>query len=344
MRIAYSCAGEGFGHAARMVVVSKLLETRHRVVYFVPEILRPFLEEKIPCFSAEEIPHFAFVKSGDRIDWPATIAEGLPKVRGFAGEVGRIAARLRELRIEAVISDFDPYLAWAGRAADLPAFQLNHPGIISRHLTVDPRSWLPAFGAGLMEGPWNERVLISFYGGDAGPLFRPSLFRHPVRDGGYILFNLKESYRPEVRRVLQDFPELPVRIFPSPGENFEEALAGCHAVVSSAGHQMIAESIALGKPILVIPQRGQWEQTVNARMLEKSGRGMATSIKDLGRDLPVFLSKLDLFSSRTPLPEGFTVGEGSPVIAARLDEFLLRAGSRTAGIQGENRRRKTAAA
>jgi UDP:flavonoid glycosyltransferase YjiC (YdhE family) len=47
MRIAYSFAGEGLGHAARTSVIGPLLEHDHDVVYFVPEIARAFFASKV---------------------------------------------------------------------------------------------------------------------------------------------------------------------------------------------------------------------------------------------------------------------------------------------------------
>ena len=149
------------------------------------------------------------------------------------------------------------------------------------------------------------------------------LFRSfPVHDAGYLLFYMQEPYRREVARVLSRFPDLPVRMFPSPGENFEEALAGCRAVVASAGHQIIAESIRLGKPILVVPRKGQWEQTINARMLEKTGAGAWTTTKDLRRDLPLFLESLRSYSRIPDMPQGFTVNDGIGELERRIRRFL----------------------
>lgn len=344
MRLAYSCTGEGFGHAARMVVVANLLGGRHQVRYFVPKNIQPFLREKLTGFTAEDIPFFPYVKYKDRVDLLQTVLACMPKIWDFPRDVARLSGRLKALRVEAVIADFDPYLAWAGRKAGLPVFQINHPGIIAKHITPDPRSWLPAAGARLMEGPWNERVHISFFGGDAGPLFRPSLFRYSVTDGDYLLFNLKDSYKPAVAEVLKRLPYIKARVFPCPGENFEEALAGCKAVVSSAGHQIIAESMALGKPILVLPQKGQWEQLLNARMLEKAGAGASTSIKNLVRDLPRFLDNLDCYRSPHGLPAGFTVEDGTKTLRTRLEGFLRRCGSRGIVIPEGTGRNKTAAA
>jgi UDP:flavonoid glycosyltransferase YjiC (YdhE family) len=347
MRIAYSCAGEGFGHAARMVVLSKILEGRHHVRYFVPKNIQPFLREKLSAFSAEDISYFSYVKYEDRVDLLQTALGVLPQIGNFPREVSRLAERLKSLRIEAVISDFEPYLARAGRKAGIPVFQINHPGIVAKLVSPDPRSWLPALGARLLEGPWDERVHISFFGGDAGPLFRPSLFRYPVTEGDYVVFNLKDSYKTSVAEVLKRFPTLDARIFPRPGGNFEEALAGCRAVVSSAGHQIIAESMALGKPILVLPQKGQWEQLLNARMLEKAGSGISSSIKNLHRDLPKFLDDLDRYRTPPKLPRGFTVEDGTAVIRDRLEGFLRTCDPSADGeivIPERTGRNKTAAA
>ena len=81
---------------------------------------------------------------------------------------------------------------------------------------------------------------------------------------------------------------LSYRLVPDPQVNFEKALAACSFVLSTAGHQIIAESIALNKPILVIPQRGQWEQQLNAEMVEETGKGRSTTVETAVRDLEHF--------------------------------------------------------
>ncbi len=326
MKIAYSCAGEGFGHAARMAALYPILSASHDVSIFAPIGLEAFLHEKLGKLDYHAIPCFTFEKKEDRILLFRTAKKGVKPSLEFLGRVKQLSRSLRRLGIEAVISDFEPYLAWAGRLAGIPVLQMNHPGIITRKLSLDPRSWPAVLGALLMEGLWDERVHISFYGGEAGPLYRKSLFRNPPRDGGYILLNLKESFRRKVCEVLRDYPQLPFKLFPQPGANFEEALCSCKAVISSAGHQIIAESMRLGKPILVIPQRGQWEQILNARMLEKLGRGMKTTLGSLKKDLSRFLDSLDAFKlrSRGALPPGFSLDEGMGSLLCRVESFLAR--------------------
>jgi hypothetical protein len=54
-----------------------------------------------------------------------------------------------------------------------------------------------------------------------------------------------------------------------------EDLAGCDAVVSTAGNQLVGEALFLGKPMLVMPEAWNFEQSVNAHFLEQSGAGWA---------------------------------------------------------------------
>ena len=325
MRVACSCAGEGLGHAARLVVMGPRLAAHHEVRYYVPQTVRPFLERKLPGFSCRIIPGLTFAKRRDRVDLARTVLENLPLLFRFPLIVRRLARWLKRDGIQAVISDFDPFLAWAGWSLGLPVFQYNHPGIVSDCMTWEPVSWAHALAAKFLEGPWTKRAHISFYQSTIGPLYRASLFRHPVSQGQHFVVNLtKESYRRPLLSYLQlNHPELDIRVFPDPASDFEQSLASCQAVISSAGHQMIAESLALGKPILALPQRGQWEQVLNARRLEATGRGMASCFRDLGRDFPRFLARLDAMAAAdTPLPAGYRINDGTQRLTDRILAFL----------------------
>src|SRR5271157_4817023 len=259
------------------MVIGPLLEQKHEITYFVPDAAREFIISKMGERCYDRILHFAFQKRGERVLLLASIFFTIPLLLRVPLELKRLVARLRALRIEAVISDFDPFLPWAARIAGIPILQINHPGVVQRVPRPRPLAMITSVATRFLEGPWDERILISFYNGDVGPILREEIFSHPVRDDGALLVNLKESLRPVVLPVL-DAMGLRYRLVPDPRENFEEALAACSFVLSTAGHQIIAESIALNKPILVIPQRGQWEQKLNAKMVEETGKGRSTTV------------------------------------------------------------------
>lgn len=322
MKIAYSCNGEGFGHVSRLATLLPHLEARHEVGLFLPKSVEGYLAQKVGPRPSTPIPGMHFVHRGDRILAGATLRKVLPTLARFAWVVGRLAVQLRREGYKAVISDFEPHLAWAGRLAGLPVFQLNHPGILSRVRVRGLVSALGSMGSRLMEGPWDERVLVSFFDGDVGPLLRPGLKRRRPRDRGALVVNLKDSYRARALEVLRKFPGLRFKLFPAPGEDFDSALLDCRAVVSPAGHQVLAEALALGKPVLALPQKNQPEQQLNAEKLRDSGRGRIGGLDTFEADLTAFLSDLPELKKSRPLPRNYTVQDGTPALLARLEDFL----------------------
>ncbi|GEM_PF-528977 len=288
VRVAYSCAGEGFGHAARMVALYEDLQKDCQVFLFVPEPVQDFVKYRLPEAKLFSIPCFEFVKQNNRIRYLPTVLEGIRRGLHFIPAVRRLAKKLMELHIDVVLSDFEPYLPWAARLAGIPIVQMNHPGIVHRFITWDPRSWLASLVARLMEGPWDKRVLVSFYYGDVGPVLRPSLHRYTVKDEGFFAVNLKEDARKRILPLLERHLPGRYQLFPEKGKDFDYALTHCTAVISTAGHQTISEALVLGKPILAVAQDGQYEQMLNARMLEASGRGMGCTTAGLAATLPRF--------------------------------------------------------
>jgi hypothetical protein len=337
MRIAYSCAGEGFGHAARMVALYGELSQNHEVFLYVPGTVRDFVNKKVSSGSGKilndediaPVPHFAFAKKGNAIDYLGTAATGLKTVLGLPATVVALARALRGQRVELVLSDFEPFLPWAARLAGIPIVQMNHPGIVERYVDADPLSWTTALFASLMQGPWDRRILVSFFGGDVGPVLRPSLAAKAVEDRGFLAVNIKEESRTALLPALQALKGIPWRLFPAPGADFDEALATCTAVIAGAGHQTLSEALVLGKPVLAIPQDGQFEQLLNARMLEGTGRGSWCTAKDFGAALPGFLDALPQLrgmigtraSSKTA-PTGYVLRDSRKTLLRTLEQHF----------------------
>lgn len=71
-------------------------------------------------------------------------------------------------------------------------------------------------------------------------------------------------------------------------------LASARAILSGGSFTVLTESLAIRKPILSIPIKGQFEQEMNAFYLEKSGygKGCETITKEIIED---FLNYLDFY-------------------------------------------------
>jgi uncharacterized protein (TIGR00661 family) len=147
------------------------------------------------------------------------------------------------------------------------------------------------------------------------PLLRPEVLAAAPERGDHLLVysggepGLLEALQraPLPSRVygMRDLPEAadgagPVTFRPRSEAGFLEDLRTARAVITGGGFSLLCEAIALRKPVLSLPLHGQFEQTMNARYLERAGYGhCATAVDDdvLRRfldGLAVFESALDV--------------------------------------------------
>jgi uncharacterized protein (TIGR00661 family) len=60
-------------------------------------------------------------------------------------------------------------------------------------------------------------------------------------------------------------------------QGFLADLASCYALISNAGNQLVGEALFLRKPMLALPEPGNFEQAVNAHFLRAGGGDSADS-------------------------------------------------------------------
>ncbi len=66
-------------------------------------------------------------------------------------------------------------------------------------------------------------------------------------------------------------------------QNFLRDMAACKGLVSTAGFESICEAMYLGKPVMVIPVQGQYEQACNAIDTVHSGAGICSEDFDFSK-------------------------------------------------------------
>lgn len=328
MRIAYGVMGYGRGHAMRSMSVLPALMQEHEVTVFAGG---DAFEVLAPLFPTVRIPTIGYrYNTRGSHSLARTFTENLAPMRDlyFGGE-GRtqVAQEFRARGIQLVISDSEAWTHRTAQALGIPRISFDHVGIIAYCKPhFPPDLWL----AGLRDG-WGyrslmgipERILISsFYPAVGaypgvrvvGPMLRDVVRQTRPREGEYLLcyFNKGEhQYRPQVDRALR-LLELPVVIYGTPhrgrdenldfrapsNEDFVRDLAGCKAVLSTAGNQLIGEAIHFGKPFLALPEDA-FEQRLNAHMIEQMGVGQRSSFAELSpSEIDRFLGHYDHYRSR----------------------------------------------
>ncbi|MFO8065232.1 MAG: glycosyltransferase family protein [Spirochaetia bacterium] len=295
MNVAMSCAGEGFGHVSRMISFAQSLRDQYQLVLFAPKSVQHHIRRSIPDAVVVTIPYFNMVKRGDRIRYRATVLQNVNRAIAFRADVRMIRRRLAALKVRAVVTDYEPYLPAAARALDVPVMQVNHPGIVLRHPGMSVDSFVARIVARMMMGRSDRKMFVSFYNGDIGPILKDELAQQTTSRGSYYVVYAKPTYRRKVIMELEKLGIVDYMVFPDPRRDYVTALAGCRGLITGGGHQSLSEAVTLGKPVFSIPQRGQYEQQLNARMLVASGWGMKGRFSNLDTTLSRFIANIDRF-------------------------------------------------
>jgi uncharacterized protein (TIGR00661 family) len=356
MRIAYGVMGYGRGHAMRTMSVLPSLMAQHEVTVFAGADAYDVLA---PRFPTVRIPTIGYqYNDAGRHSFSRTIARNFAPMRDllFGGDGQALIEReFRERGIEAVISDSE---AWTHRVAqklNIPRISFDHVGIIAYckpHFPPD----LWALG---MRDAWGyrtlmgvpERILISsFYPAEpaypqvriVGPMLRDEVLATKARNGDYLLayFNKGEhQYLPHVDRALR-LLDCKVVVygtqlrgvddnldFRAPSvEGFVQDLAGCRAVLSTAGNQLIGEAIHFGKPVLAMPEDA-FEQRLNAHMIERMGVGLRGDLKQITpSDVDRFLGAHDWYKSNMQEHAGNGRAEAVETLQCHIDELRRNSG------------------
>jgi uncharacterized protein (TIGR00661 family) len=267
-------------------------------------------------------PGFAFRRSRS-IDLPATLWTTLRGVPAYRDSLARLRALVDETRPDLVLNFFEPLTGLLQLIRPLPIpvvavahqHMIDHPAYVKRPGgaldrlglalfagLVGARSWKLALSLSPAEDLPARRLLVG------PPLLRPELFELVPARGDYVLVYLvNHGYSEDIRSWHRANPEVPLHCFydrpgaPTveavddtlafhrlDGRRFLEMMAGCRAVVSTAGFESVCEAAWLGKPLLVVPVQNHAEQMLNALDVVQAGFGIsdASFRLDRLRELP----------------------------------------------------------
>ena len=247
--------------------------------------------------------------------------------RELPGSVRRWLEAVQEWRPDVVVTDFEPLSGIYARSAHVPLVCVDNIHMIDRcrhdEEIVDgaredfrlakavTRAMVPTAG---------DYVITTFFrppllrGRTAlvPPIVRPAIVAaKPVRGDHLLVYSggsdaLIEALRDSgaACRVygMRDGPEVgttdgAIEYRPRSVGGFLEDLVSARGVVTGGGFSLLSEAVYLGKPVLSVPLRGQFEQLMNARYLSREGFGMCAPAIDAAT-LSAFLEQLDAYHER----------------------------------------------
>lgn len=289
--IDYYVHGRGRGHATRALTVARALEVRGHA---------------LRLFGGGEATDI--LTGDDRWTPRAPILPGARVPLLLASRTAHDLRRLGERPPDLIVSDGDQAIILAARARGIPCVAVGHDlTFTSCRLprTLPRASVLYQKGNALIPTSFASwRVPVHFLPIAAErPRTTPS--RHdlhaeltgPVGSDPFIVCYLS-GYPPEpiLERLLASrsrevlyfghgaTARPGLRVAPVSRSAFGEALRRCEAVVATAGDNLLAECIMLGKPVLALHDRRHREQSMNARLAEDAGVALRSSFDEFSAD------------------------------------------------------------
>ena len=316
MRFAYALAGEGRGHTTRALGLGQeLIDRGHEVRFFTDGDALALLRTRFGPDAVVEmpVPRFAYSRRG--VNWTRTLPVNAGFILRRRAHARRILPEVERFQPDACIADFEPTLHAVARMLNIPiiSFDSQHFANVCRlrdHVPLFHRiRMLPVAIGSRMFLPRPSLVIVSKAFGLptrregqilVGPVLRPR-----IRDGSWkpegthLLAYLRGSTAPVVGPILEaaaqrglqarfygmDIPDLPdhgVQCEISE-DGFIRDMLSTDLMITTAGSQVIGEVAHLGVPSLIVPEPGQVEQDINARLAEATcSRVRRLNVKDLG--------------------------------------------------------------
>ncbi len=327
-RIFYSVGGEGRGHAVRALGMIEELRREHELTVYASaqayELIRSrYINGEI---TVRRVPGFCFHYSGTRkLNYPKTVWFGIRYIASLKSLVQRLVKDIEKDLPELAIVDFEPYLPRAALRCGLPFISLDHQHFL---ITYDLSS-LPsrlkrhvAYMAKVVQFYYsgqNETLVSSFYFPplkrgvrnvkQIGVILRPEILRASTEFRQHVVAYFRRFAPPGMLEALdscgcevhvyglgESAPSGRLRFFQVEPRRFVEDLVTSRALVTTAGNQLVGEALYLRKPILAIPENGNYEQSINGHFLEMTGAGWSVETDCFSKEIVgSFMLNLDRF-------------------------------------------------
>ncbi len=273
-----------------------------------------------------ESPNFVMDKKFRGIDLGQTIQFNLRKIRGYRSSLKHIESAIRNYNPDQVINFFEPLTGYlyGKKSASLPPLIC----IAHQYIFLHPEYKFPAsdrfqarmlrFFTRLTSRGSKIRLALSLYPVPdlpekniivIPPLLRSEIAAQEIKNEDFILlYLLNEGLIEDVIRWHEKHPQVSLHCFTDKKDMEEQwnystgltfhalsdtlflnMMARCKGLVATAGFESIGEAMFLGKPVLMMPVPGHFEQFCNSRDAASAGAGVYT---DNHLDLSLLLDSI----------------------------------------------------
>ncbi len=291
MKILYAIQGTGNGHISRARDIIPLLMEKGELDVLVSGT-EADVELGFPIKYNLKGLSFVFGKNGG-IDLLSTYKKA--KIKRFYYEIKMLPVNEYDI----VISDFEPVSSWACRLQYKTCFALSHQAAVLNKKSPRPNDMDPV-GRLILKNyaPSSLQYGFHFIKYDK-KIFTP-VIRKEIRDatktqGRHFTVYLPSYSDKKIINILGEIKDVEwqvfskhsnksytkknIFVFPISNNSFIKSLVSSAGVLCGAGFETPSESLFLGKKLMVIPMKGQYEQQCNAAALKKMGVPVLKKLK-----------------------------------------------------------------
>ncbi|CAM2010246.1 glycosyltransferase family protein [Acanthopleuribacter pedis] len=341
-RIVYGVSGEGSGHAVRSDFVLEHLKRKgHEIKVVTYDRGLRILQKQYDCFETAGL-HIS--SRHNQVEKVQTFFENLAKLPEAKKRLKALKSEVFDsFQPDCVMTDFEPMSAYLANARDLPLITIdNQQGLrymkfpcpdylhkdrrLAENLVrmLIPRPDVSLITTFYFGKPVNDRTFLF------PPILRQSIRELVPKIDNFILVYLTRGYDAFLEGLKHFKRERfvvygcdtvgefgPITYKPFDRNTFAQDLANCKAVMATAGFSLITESLFLHKPYLALPIIGQFEQEINAYLLQRLSYGSLmrnlsqASIGNFLYHLPDFRDHLESYKEVQRQP-----------VTQKLDELL----------------------
>lgn len=282
MKILYAIQGTGNGHITRAQEIIPFLKAKGELDLLISgndceiKLDHPI---KYKFFGL----NFTHGKKGGIDFWNSYKKMNL---RRFFKEVKSLSLKEYDL----ILNDFEPVSAWAAKLNNCKLVSLSHQNAVlndaspkySKHLI---EKWILKYYA-----PSKNKFgfhFTSFNSSIFTPIIRKKIRNAKVSNKGHYTVYLPAYNHDKIAKILSQIPIVKwhifsrettslifkknITIYPVNEFDFIKSMASSNGVLCGAGFETPAEALYLGKRLMVIPMKNQYEQKCNALALQQMG-------------------------------------------------------------------------
>jgi uncharacterized protein (TIGR00661 family) len=330
MKILYGVAGQGYGHSSRSELIGQyLINAGHNVTFGASHQSLSYLS----CVFGDRVKQLhglSLSYRNQKICYFKTLQQNIQSFLEGGGPLNRKFFKCADqFKPDIVITDFEPFVARWAQKREIPCISIDHQHFLIHCELERPKA--NYFEQGLTNTVIRSYqihadayIILNFFkvavkhkrAKLAPPVIRfPLLDMKTIQGKHYLIYTTDKSAEMKKRiiNLVQIHNKCCFVIYgfnvnlqginyvfkkTTTGE-FLNDLSSCRGVIATAGFSLISECLYFKKPMLLMPVKNQYEQSINAHYVQKSNAGLQTQLLT-SESFEAFKSGLASFTADHP--------------------------------------------